>query len=128
MTILRGAKYVLVMVEYFSKWIELMVLRQNSSKLGVATFLNHLLVRFGAPTDVLTYQRRDFLGSFQELYTKALIDHRTTSRDDVKANELGERVMQTIKHNLCKYGLLAGNYRNWNLKLSGIAMGYYFSQ
>ena len=30
----RGAKYVLVMIEHFSKWIELVALPQNSSKLA----------------------------------------------------------------------------------------------
>ena len=69
----------LVMVGHFSKWIELVVLPQNSSKLATAVFLDRVLARFGARAEVRTYQAREFLGSFEELCMQALIDHRTTS-------------------------------------------------
>ena len=39
----HGAKYVLVMVEHFSKWIEFVMLPQNSIELAVATFLDRVL-------------------------------------------------------------------------------------
>ena len=57
-------KYVLVMVEYFSKWIELVVLSQNFAELAAAAFLDRVLARFGAPAEVLTDQGREFLGDF----------------------------------------------------------------
>jgi hypothetical protein len=55
------------MVEHFNKWIELVALPQNSSELAATTFLDHVLARFGAPTEVLIDQRREFLGLFEEL-------------------------------------------------------------
>lgn len=73
-----GAKYVLVMVENFSKWIELVVLPQNSSELVANVILNRVSVRFGTHVEVLTGQERVFFGSFEDLCTKALIDHHTT--------------------------------------------------
>ena len=124
----RGAKYVLVMVEHFSKWIELVALPQNSSELAAAAFLDRVLARFGAPAEVLTDQGREFLGDFEELCTQALIDHRTTSRDHPEADSLAERVVQTVKRGLRKYGLFHGNHRDWDLKLPWIAMGYRFSR
>ncbi len=46
--------YVLVMVEHFSKWIELVPSLDKSSK-GVAyAFLDRVLSHFGAPANVLT--------------------------------------------------------------------------
>jgi hypothetical protein len=89
----RGAKYVLVMVDHFSKWIKLVVLPKNSSELAAMAFLDRVLARFGAPTEVLTDQGRKFLESFEALCTKALIDHRTTSRDHPEADGLAERVV-----------------------------------
>ena len=124
----RGAKYVLVMVEHFSKWIELVALPQNSAELAAAAFLDRVLARFGAPAEVLTDQGREFLGAFEELCTKALIDHRTTSRDHPEADGLAERVVQTTKRGLRKYGLLRGSHRDWDLMLPWIAMGYRFSR
>ena len=96
----RGVKYVLEMVEHFSTWIEFVVLSQNFAKLVAASFLDRKLARFGALAKVLTDQRREFLGAFEELCTKALIDHRTTSRDHLKVDGLAERVVQTTKRGL----------------------------
>ncbi len=102
-------KYVLVMVEHFSKWIELVPSPDKSSK-GVAyIFLDRVLSHFGAPVDVLTDQGTEFQGEFQVLCDKALIDHRTTSRDHLEADGLAERVVQTMKKALRKYGLQKGH-------------------
>jgi hypothetical protein len=68
-------RYVLVMVEHFSKWIEL-VPSPNKSNEGVAyVFLDRVLSHFGAPVEVLTDQGTEFQGEFQVLCDKALIDH-----------------------------------------------------
>ena len=124
----RGIKYVLVMVEHFCKWIEIVALPQNSSKLAAMAFLDRVLARVGAHAEVLTDQGRECLGYFEALYTTALIDHRTTSRDHPEADGLAERVVQTVKRGLRKYGLLHGNHRDWDLMLPWIAMGYRFSR
>ncbi len=78
----------------------------DKSSEGVAyAFLNRVLSHFGAPAEVLTDQGTKFQGEFQVLCDKALIDHRTTSRDHLEANGLAERVVQTVKRALRKYGL-----------------------
>jgi len=53
----HGTKHVLVMVEHFSKWIELVALLQNSSKLVVIAFFYYVLVYFGTLNEVLTVLR-----------------------------------------------------------------------
>ena len=89
-------------------------------------FLNRVLASFGALAEVLTDQRHEFLGAFEALCSKALIDHRTTSWDHPEADGLAERVVQTIKYGLRKYGLLQGGHCDWDLMLPWIAMGYRF--
>ncbi len=72
-------RYVLVMVEHFSKWIELVPSLDKSSE-GIAyAFLDRVLSHFGALAEVLTDQGMEFQGEFQVLCDKALIDHRTMS-------------------------------------------------
>ena len=88
-----GAKYVLVMVEQFSKWIKFVILLQNSAELVAVAFLDRVLIRFGAPTKLLTDQGRKSLGALEELCSKALIDYHTTLRDHPKVNGLAERVV-----------------------------------
>ena len=118
----------LVMMKHFSKWIELVALCQNSTKLAAATFLDCVLARFGAPAKVLTDQGKEFLRAFEVLCIKALIDHRTTSRDHPEAGGSAERVVQRTMRGLRKYGLLRGSHRNWDLMLPWIAIGYRFSK
>ncbi len=112
----RHNKYVLVMVEHFSKWIELVPSPDKSSK-GVAyAFLDRVLSHFGAPVEVLTDQGIEFQGEFQVLCDKALIDHRTTFRDHPEADGLAERVVQTVKRALRKYGLQKGHLGHWDIQ------------
>ena len=66
---------------------------QNFAKLVAAAFLDRMLTYFGALVKVMTEQNRKFLGVFEKLCTKALIDHHTTSQDHLKADGLVEWVV-----------------------------------
>jgi hypothetical protein len=124
----RHNKYVLVMIEHFSKWIELVALPDKFRERAAYSFLDRVLSRFGAPVEVLTDQGREFLGEFQTLCEQAMIGHRTTSRDHPKADGLAERMVQTVKKGLWKYNLKKGHHGDWDLQLPWIAMGYQFSK
>jgi len=116
------------MVEHFSKWIELVPSPDKSSE-GVAyAFLDRVLSHFGAPTEVLTDQGTEFQGEFQVLCDKALINHRTMSRDHPKADGLTEHVVQTVKRALRKYGLQKSHLGDWDIQSPWLAMGYRFSR
>ncbi|CAM6086541.1 unnamed protein product [Calypogeia fissa] len=89
----RHHRYVLVMVEHFFKWIELVALPDKASEGTAYEFLDRVLSHFGAPAEVLTDQGTEFQGEFQVLCDRSLIDHRTTSRDHPEADGLAERVV-----------------------------------
>jgi hypothetical protein len=120
--------YVLVMVEDFCKWIEL-VPSLNKSSEGVAyAFLERVFSHFGAPVEVLIDQGTEFQGEFQVCCDKALIDHRTTSRDHPEVDGLTECVVQMVKRALHKYGLQKGHLGDWDIQSPWLAMGYRFSR
>jgi hypothetical protein len=50
----RHNKYVLVMIEHFSKWIELVALPNKFNEGATYSFLDRVLSGFGAPAEVLT--------------------------------------------------------------------------
>lgn len=62
-----------MIIENFSKWIELVVLPQNSYELVAAAFFDHVSTQFGASAEVLTNQGRVFLGSFEECVPMPLL-------------------------------------------------------
>ncbi len=120
----RQNKYVLVMVEHFSKWIELVPSPDKSNE-GVAyAFLDRVLSHFGAPAEVLTDQGT----KFQVLCDKALIDHQTMSRDHPEADGLAEHVVQMVKRALRKYGLQKGHLGDWDIQSPWLAMGCRFNR
>ena len=119
----RGGRYILIMIEHLSKWVEAVVLSEKSSGSTAAAFLDRVLSRFGGCAEVLTDRGSEFQGEFQALLEKALIDHRLTARDHPQADGLAERMVQTVKKGLRKY-CLTHNRRDWDLYLPWLLMGY----
>jgi hypothetical protein len=102
----RGNVYIMIMIEHFSKWVELVALPDKSSHNTSHAFLQQVLSRFGACAECLTDQGSEFRGKFQDLLDHALIDHRQTSRDHPQADGLVERMVQTCKKGLRKFASL----------------------
>ncbi len=103
--------------------IELVPSPDKSSE-GVAyAFLDRVLSHFGAPTKVLTDQGMEFQVSFRSC-DKALTNHRTMFRDQLEADGLAKRVVQTVKRALRKYGLQKCHLGDWDIQSPWLAMGY----
>jgi hypothetical protein len=103
----RGDVYIMIMIEHFSKWVELVALPNKSSHSTNQAFLQQVLSRFGACVECLIDQGSEFRGEFQDLLDHALIDHRRTSRDHPQAYDLAEKMVQTCKkglRNICLIG------------------------
>lgn len=124
----RGNRFVMIGIEHFSKWCILAPLPDKQSRHTAQVLLDKVLSTWGAPAVILTDQGKEFEGEFDGLCYQALIDHRTTSRDHPEADGLAERMVQTTKLALRKYGLAAGNHDNWDLQLPWLSMGYNFSK
>jgi hypothetical protein len=94
-----GNKYVVVMIEHFTQWVELVLIPEKSS-FYTAAALKGVLTRFGAPAEVLTDQGEEFQGEFAALLQKLLIDHQTTSQDHPQSDGSAERMVQVVKEAL----------------------------
>lgn len=119
----NGNRHCLVMVEHFTKWVEVAVFPIRSSKFTAQAFLNGVLARYGSCAEVLTDQGNEFRGEFQVLLDRSLIDHRRTSRDHPQADGLAERLVQTFKNALRKFCMNAGS-ECWDEKLPYVVLGY----
>ncbi len=123
----RGNVYIMIMIEHFSKWVELVALLDKSSHSTSHAFLQQVLSRFRACAECLTNQGLEFKGEFQDLLDHVLIDHCRTSRDHPQANGLAERMVQMCKKRLRKI-CFTKNKEDWDLALPYIAMGYRMSK
>ncbi|GAQ87978.1 putative retrotransposon protein [Klebsormidium nitens] len=69
-----GNEYVVVMIEHFSKWIEIFAIPAKKAEYVREKFIE-VLARFGAPVEVVTDQGSEFEGLFAELLIALYIDH-----------------------------------------------------
>ncbi len=123
----RGNVYIMIMIEHFSKWVELVGLSNKSSHNTNQAFLQQVLSRFGVCAKCLTNQGSKFRGEFQDLFDHVFIDHHQTSKDHPQVDGLEERMVYTCKKGLCKI-CLTKNKKDWDLALPYITMGYMMSK
>nr|GEY25942.1 reverse transcriptase domain-containing protein [Tanacetum cinerariifolium] len=91
----RGNKYILVAVDYLSKWVEAKALPTNDA-LVVVKFLKSLFARFGTPKAIISDRGTHFCNDkFAKVMTKYGVTHRLTTayhpqtRGQVKVSNRG---------------------------------------
>lgn len=80
----------LVMIDHFSKWIELAPFFYKNNERVYNAFLDEILNKFGAPTKELMNKGMEFQKELQELCEQPLIDHMTIFHDHPKIDDLVE--------------------------------------
>ncbi|GJS00494.1 reverse transcriptase domain-containing protein [Tanacetum coccineum] len=86
----RGNKYILVAVDYVSKWVEAQELPTNDARI-VIKFLRSLLARFGVPKTLITAAKNRFmeLNELMELRDGAYENTRSTKKELRDGTTLG---------------------------------------
>lgn len=122
----NGYKHVLIIVEAFSKWVELVPLQELTAAKVAAAFRERVLARFGRPVEVVTDNGSEYKAEFDELLKEQGIEHRHTSAAHPEANGLAERTVQCMKRGLRKYVQTEG-VAAWDEHLPTIESGYRFT-
>nr|GFB42743.1 hypothetical protein [Tanacetum cinerariifolium] len=75
----RGNKYILVAVDYLSKWVEVKALHTNDARV-VCKFLKSLLARFGSPRAIISDRGTHFCNDqFSKVMLKYEVTHRLST-------------------------------------------------
>jgi hypothetical protein len=127
-----GYKHVLLCIDAYSKWIELVPLRTKTSKEVTQAFKDHWLTRWGAPAQVVADQGGEFTGEKLYDFSKACaewgIDRPPMSSYHPQSNGQVERLVRTIKSSLRRIiAANAGSTEGWIDHLQVAAMGYRMS-
>ncbi|XP_037521850.1 uncharacterized protein K02A2.6-like [Rhipicephalus sanguineus] len=98
---LEGKEYVVV-VDYYSRFIELEQLKRTTTK-DIAQVLEPIFARFGVPTTLRTDNGPQFTSAeFKELVQRWGATHTTSSPYYAQSNGMAERAVQTAKQLLRK--------------------------
>ena len=121
----RGNRYVMVMIDSFSKYLEVEAIPDKAAATTAYTFVRQVLCRYGACAEVVTDQGAEWMDEFHQCLQSAFIDHRTTSANHPSANGQAERTVQSIKRALDKYSVpVDGHSTSWDEYLPHVALGY----
>eukprot|EP00873_Tetraselmis_striata_P014439 jgi/Tetstr1/434703/TSEL_002530.t1 len=103
----EGHKYVIVIVESFSKWIELVPVRDLEASTTAKAFHERVLARYGAPVEVVTDNGTEYQGAFREQLERHGIQPVDIPPGHPQANGMAERIVQVLKVALRKVGTSA---------------------
>ena len=119
----KGNRYVLVVCDTFTRWIEAYPLQNQEASTIARVFVNEFVCRFGAPLQVLSDQGRNFEGRIlKDACTLLHIDKSRTTSYNPKANGTCERFNRTLQNMISMY--CNQNQRNWDEYIPQLLMAY----
>ena len=113
---LEGKEYILVAVDYVSKWVEAIPTRKNDHQVVNKFIVNNIFSRFGCPRAIISDGGSHFTNShFRSLLKKYGVHHRVTTPYHPQANGQVEVSNREVKNILKK--IIHTDGRDWAAKL-----------
>nr|GEX61801.1 reverse transcriptase domain-containing protein [Tanacetum cinerariifolium] len=111
----RGNKYILVAVDYFSKWVEVKALPTNDARV-VCKFLKSLFARFRTPRAIISDRSTHF---YNDQFTKVMLKYGVTHRLATAYHPQTSRQVEVSNRGLkiILERTMGENYASWSDKL-----------
>ena len=94
----NGHHYIIVAVDYFTKWAEAIPTFKNTTKTTAYFLFNHVITRFDVPKEIVTYNGSHFRNSFMdELMTKLGLRQDFSSPYYAQCNGQVEAINKVLK-------------------------------
>ncbi|XP_043817312.1 uncharacterized protein LOC122724981 [Manihot esculenta] len=118
-----GNTYILLAVDYVSKWIEAKATRADDAKTVVDFVKSHIFSRFGMPKAIISDRGTHFCNKVVEtLLKKHHVIHRTSTAYHPQTNGLAEVSNREIKSILEK--IVCPSRKDWSVRLNDALWAY----
>ena len=118
-----GYLYIMLSVDYVSKWVEAIPTRTNDHKVVLKFVKEHIFSRFGVPCAIISDGGLHFCNrSFENLLKKYGVTHKVSTAYHPQTNGQAELANREIKHILEK--TVAPNLKDWSLRLADALWAY----
>ena len=119
----RGNRYILVVTDYFTNWVEIFAVPDQTAVTCAEKILNEVISRFGCPLDLHSDQGSNYRSLiFKEMCRLLEIRKTRTSPRNPKCNGKVERFNKTLVRMIRAY--LKGEQREWDRNLGCLAAAY----
>lgn len=119
----KGNKYVLVAMDYFSKWPEVFAIPNQEASTVAEVLVNNVFSRFGIPLELHTDQGRNFESRLFQKMCDLLGIHKTrTTALHPQSDGMVERFNKTIEEHLSK--MVDEHQRDWDQHIPLFLMAY----
>ena len=119
----RSNRYVLLIGDYYTKWVEAVAIPNQKAKTVARALLDEFICRFGAPAFLHTNQGRNFERSlFRELCSLLNIQKTRTTAYHPESDGFMERFNRTLENMLSMY--VEDNQTDWDLHLQSVMLAY----
>ena len=116
----KGNQHILVIVDQFTKWLEIVPLPSQRAEVTARAVVDHFFARFGAAAQIVTDQGTNFeAGLFKQVCQILGIHKSRTTAWRPSANGQVERHNRTIKNAIRCY--VSDHQRDWDVNLPLIA-------
>ena len=118
-----GHQYILVAVDYVSKWVEAILCRTNDHKVVIGFLKSNIVSRFGFPRAIISDGGAHFCNkAFKALLTKYSITHKVATPYHPQTSGQVEISNREIKHILEK--TVRPDRKDWSLRLDDALWAY----
>ena len=112
---LKGNRYVIVAVDYFTKWAEATAVEEADAQTVVRFIHTDIITRHGVPKEITSDRGTEFLNQLVEEFERTYkIKHIRTTAYHPQGNGQTERMNQTLKNILSK---ISKTYMTWDYHL-----------
>ena len=118
-----GHGYIIVTVDYFTKWAEVMPILNNNDEMTTLSFFNHVVSRFGVPQAIVTDHGSHFRNHMMvELAAKLGLSHDSSTPYYPQANGQVEAINKVLERMLQR--MIRVHKRSWHLILYSALWAY----
>ncbi|XP_015162027.1 uncharacterized protein K02A2.6-like [Solanum tuberosum] len=118
----NGHRFILVAIDYFTKWVEAASYKAVTKKVVVDFVRNNLICRFGVPESIITDNGANLNSHLmKEICEQFKITHRNSTAYRPQMNGAVEAANKKIKRILRK---MINNYKCWHENLPYALLGY----
>ncbi len=120
---LRGNNYLLVITDYFTKWIEFIALPTFSALVTCRALMDRIILRHSPPRAIITDRGSNLTSAlFAALYKALNVKHMKIKAYHPQTNGQTERFNKTVTEMIRKY--IENGFEKWENILGSVAFAY----